>query len=111
VTTNRRIELLFDLVQRRRPVEETLGMLQEYPWDSEPLVELLAGNISATLLEFVNGTVSAEYVHDWADALEVREDIGVTSPRHQEILFELANPMLVGELDVERAQRMLRNLR
>jgi hypothetical protein len=90
--------LLAALVRYELPVEPVLNRLASVPWDStEELARIGAADIVAILDRFIDGELSAEQVTDWADLLEVRDDVGV-DPHHEnalrEIIFRLANPNL-----------------
>lgn len=47
--------------------------------------------------------LSAEQVAEWADAIEVRDDVGFESDQVREALHVLANPALEGALDPAKA--------
>jgi hypothetical protein len=90
--------LLAALVRYELPVEPVLNQLASVPWDStEELAQIGAPEIVAILDRLIKGELSAEQVRDWADLVEVRDDVGL-DPRHEnalrEIIFRLANPTL-----------------
>ncbi|MEV4476166.1 hypothetical protein [Nonomuraea sp. NPDC049504] len=75
---SRRRRLLADLVELRRPVDEVVGVLRSFPWDVErPLVRVRADDVVRLLRAYLAGAVDAETVTAWADALEVRDDVGI----------------------------------
>jgi hypothetical protein len=106
----RRAELLTQLIQRTRPVSDLLTLLGEFPWDSDPLVTVSATDIAAVLRDFLLDHLTHEQVEEWADALEVRDDVDVTFSLLQDVLFELANANLNGPLTRERARQILREI-
>jgi len=90
--------LLAALVRYELPVEPVLSQLASVPWDStEELARVGSPDVVAILDRFIDGELSAEQVTEWADLLEVRDDVGM-DPRHEgtlrEIIFRLANPNL-----------------
>jgi hypothetical protein len=97
-TDEDRRALLAALVRYELPVEPVLNQLASLPWDStEEMVRIGVSDIVAILNRFIDGELSAEQVTEWADLLEVRDDVGI-DPRHgnalREIVFRLANPNL-----------------
>jgi hypothetical protein len=97
------------------PLEETVAALREFPWDSdEELVTLTAGHVVEVLRRCCAGELTAREVEDWADAVEMREDLGFEdSPdeRAQDAVNFLANPLLNGELTPAVGQEWMRRLR
>ncbi len=68
--------LLTDLVELRRPVNEVMTMLRSYPWDvDDPLVQVRADDVVRVLRSFQSRLISSETVTEWADALELRDDV------------------------------------
>jgi hypothetical protein len=90
--------LLAALVRYELPVEPVLNQLASVPWDStRELVRIGVPDIVAILDRLIKGELSAEQVTDWADLVEVRDDVGMDPPHEdalQEIVFRLANPNL-----------------
>lgn len=108
-----RRELLQGLIELTAPPEEIAERLSRFEWDSEEeLVTLESTHLRAVLEKFIDGSLPAGTVETWANALEGREDIRISeaSPAG-DILFELANPVLQGELTRERAKHLLKKLR
>ena len=109
-----RKELLQVLIEGREPTAELLDRLNAFGWDcAEPLVTLTAQEIAAVLQQYLAGDIEPSTVHEWADVIHVREDIGLDRPHEQmlrEVLHELANPYLTQELTFSTAQAMLNKL-
>lgn len=85
------------LVAYELPLEPAFAVLSQAPWESEhPLVLLTASDVCSVLRRYLDGSLSAEQVTDWADLLECREDIAPVEGQEllQEVLFRLANPAL-----------------
>jgi hypothetical protein len=102
--------LLAALVRYELPVEPVLNRLASVPWDStEELARIGAADIVSILDRFIDGELSAEQVTEWADLLEVRDDVGV-DPHHEnalrDIIFRLANPNLRDAITPAMASRI-----
>ena len=105
-----RKDLIVDLVEARFPLEPVRAGLATYPWDlDEPLVYLTAAHIASVLGRFRSGELSATDVMTWAEALELRDDVGYPEPDHilQRAVFILANPDVNGALTVRSAEALL----
>ena len=105
-----RKDLVADLIEARFPLESIRAELKTYPWDlEEPLVQLTAAHIASVLHRFHRGEVSARDVMTWAEALELRDDIGYAEPEQvlQRAVFVLANPEVNGELTDRSAEALL----
>jgi hypothetical protein len=100
---------LRDLVQRRAPVPKAIAALARFKWDSDSeLVNLTRADAVRALQDYLSGKVTAEDVHQWADALEVRDDIGREPGFEDELtefLFEIATPEVAGTLTPELAKQ------
>lgn len=109
-----RSRLLQDLVTLSRPRREVLDELSKYPWDSHAeLVVVGPEHVGAVLAGYLAGTMSAEDVEGWANALEGRDDIGfekASAHEIKEMIHALANPLLTERLDGQVATRMLHRI-
>ncbi|RJQ81374.1 hypothetical protein [Amycolatopsis panacis] len=106
-TQAQRTGALRDLVQRRVPVPQALAALTDFAWDSDTeLVTLTRADAVRSLRDHLDGTLTDRDLQSWADALEVRDDIG-REPGYEdqltEFLFEIATPEVAGPLTPERA--------
>lgn len=105
---NKREKLLESLLELKRPIKDICAALSTYPWDSDTeLVLLTPGRTSEILSRYVAGDISAGDVEDWANAIEVRDDIGIKPGATRDILHELANPILTEPLTPSRAKVLL----
>lgn len=108
-----RISALTQLIEGQRLLSELDAQLKLMPFDSEPLVTLSASHIEETLTRFTNGAISDSHVEQWADLIEVRDDITFDpdyETKIKQVIHELANPVLFGPLDHYRAQSLMRSL-
>ena len=90
------------LVGFDRPLDELQRELAQLGWDADPVVVLTQRNLAATIDRFLIGDLGAETVESWANLIEGREDIEFElgyEPTVAEILHDLANPELSGQLE------------
>jgi hypothetical protein len=110
-----RTVLLNKLINMESPVEVIASELNKFPWDCEDeLVTLTRENIHNALKNFHEGKVNQYEIENWADAIENREDIGreeFYSDVLNEILYELANPLLTEKLTKPRAETLIKKLK
>jgi hypothetical protein len=106
-----RSKLVSRLVEGRFPMESLCQELSDYPWDAEePLVLLKRAHISAILQRYLDRELTAAQVEAWANAVELRDDIGFPdqdSSDLQHLIFVLANPAVNGDLTFESASTLL----
>lgn len=109
-----RYDALRNLIAAREPIEQTLGYLRTFPWDSERvLVVLYRSDVARVLRRYLQAELSAEQCVAWADAIEARDDIGFETDwvkLLKQLIFELANPELGGPLSHDAAHGWLRLL-
>lgn len=93
-----------------------LSLLEKHEWDSdEPLIRLMPQDVAAILKKFLTGDLTQEQVHQWAEGVEVREDIefgvsdeeGYNDEFTLELIYELANSLLEGRINPERAKQLI----
>lgn len=106
-----RREAVADLVHRRRPLVEAVAMLRQYPWDcEEELVELGPSVLRSALSDFLAGSISADDLEEWANAVEGRDDIAFAPSGVVDVIAALANPLLYEPLTQETARQLLRDV-
>ena len=104
-----RRDLLNQLVQRLCPVSETITKLSAFEFDSDPIVIISKEDVISALTSYLEGRMTAKDVEEWANAIEVRDDLGYPSSHGEavkEVIYDLANPLLAGTLTASEAQRM-----
>jgi hypothetical protein len=104
-----RRELVQALVRYELPIEPVLEELASIEWDSEPLVVLHARDVLAILDRFLTMELTADQVTDWADRLEVRDDVELEpsySAQIREWIFQLANPNLRRDVSTQVVQEL-----
>lgn len=98
-----RKDILIDLVRNENDIPRLTRELSHYPWDSEDILYTINSEDIRTILEiYLENTLDPKTLEDWANAIECREDLGFESAGLQEIINELANPVLFGSLSHER---------
>ncbi len=109
-----RMSTIKDLVSFATPLSELRSKLSKLSWDYEgEQVILGASHIVNVLQKYLNNDLCATEVEDWANAIEGREDIEFDSRNHamiEDIVHELANPVLTQPLTPIRAHMLCRSL-
>jgi hypothetical protein len=102
-----REQILRDLVELRIDPEAARKALAAFSWDNPELVTVSARDVERVIQKWLEGSLTASDCEAWADAIEVRDDIGYSTNRVTEACFELANPLLTEPLSQSRAQILL----
>ncbi|TLM80810.1 hypothetical protein [Pseudarthrobacter sp. NamE5] len=108
-----RREAVYDLLQLRCPLNESLARLAAFDWPySEYLAVVEVRDISHALDEFEAGRIGADELSAWAEEVQGREDVGVDSNGRDFIadaIFQLSTPEICGpanEVALALRQRM-----
>ena len=102
----KRKEILIDLVQNKGEISSLIEELSHYSWDSDnPLYVVSAQDIYKVL-----DILDAEMLENWANALESREDLDFESEEIQEMIHEIANPVLFETVSNEKVEGYKRKL-
>ena len=108
---NRR-DVLKDLINFKGDLSLLEKELTKFEWDSdEELVVLKLTHLENVLNRYLSDEIPKNEVCDWANTIEMREDIGINPEMEnaiKELLFELANPEITYELTAQRASDLLR---
>lgn len=109
-----RTSALRALLAYELPVEPVLAELAQYGWDAaQPFVTLTLVDVVRILDRYLGGALSSEQVTDWADLVECRDDIAYPETDHEVLsaaIFRLANPSLEGDVTIEVAEELKREL-
>jgi len=109
-----RTTALHSLIRFDRPIQQIRAELSIFPWDSPTeLVKLTAEHIHSVLSRLESGDLAPDAVWEWADAVEMREDIRYEERYHEEIveaLFVLASPLLNGPLNHDEIAKLVASL-
>jgi hypothetical protein len=110
MTDAARRNLLQRLIHGQLAGADASKQLAPLDWDvDEPVVTLSATDATHLLSEFLAGKRRADEIVDWAEALEVREDVEIDAPV-RDLLFVLANPEINGPLTPEIAREWVDKL-
>lgn len=97
-----RKEAIRSLVAFDRPLGELRELIASFPfdWGGPPLGTLRRQDLLAVLARWQSGELTPEEVEDWANLVEVRDDLDhdATDPAVANAVFDLANPLLQGQL-------------
>jgi hypothetical protein len=71
-----------------------------YDWDGPALATLRSGHVASVLARWKSGNLTAEEVEEWANLVEIREDLthDPDDLKVADAVFDLANPLLQGDL-------------
>jgi len=108
---HRRAEILQELARFETPSEPLRRELRTFRWDwrDAPLLVLTRGDFLRVIDRFLAGKISAPQLQEWAENLEVREDVAVEqccSDLLDDIFFRIATPEVNEPLTREGVQRM-----
>lgn len=103
-----RKEILKDLVLLQGSIEVLEKELSQYPWDTEaPLLNVSENDFIDVLQRYIDNEIDFQILSNWANAIECRDDLEFTNEEMQEIIFELANPEINGEITKERLSEII----
>jgi hypothetical protein len=106
-----RVALINSLLEFSTPLINIFEKLKKISWDYDGYgVELKQSHLSSVLQRYVAGDLSATDIEDWANSIEGRDDIRFETSNEQlfeEIIYELANPILTQALNPERGRKIL----
>lgn len=110
MSDNRR-ELLDDLLNYKYSWPLLAEKIRGVPFSApHSLVNAKPDHVTATLKRFLLSELSALDVEEWANIIEMREDIEFDE-KTKEAIWELANPKLAEPLTPEVAKRIIKDLR
>lgn len=107
--------LLEKLIHLDSPLKKVMAELDSlgWDWDGDDLVNLTGENIISILERYLQADLTEQEVEDWANAVEMREDIEFGNNNDKitmDAIFELANPALEGELTPETARALIEKM-
>ena len=103
-----RKSLLKTMLQYDHPgmLPELREALRAYNWDSdEEFVTLTKKDIHLVLDRYLRSELTSKEVEDWADAFDMRDDVGFEDEDTIDIIGELANPVV--PLTPEYARKLI----
>jgi hypothetical protein len=106
-----RIEILKDLICLKGNITDLKNELAQFPWDvEEPLIQITKIDFKSVLTRSLSNEISFDILEDWADLIECRDDLSFENDELQEIIFELANPIINGFITKERIAQIISDL-
>ncbi len=103
LTLSNKIDILLNLINFAKDISAIKSDLAKIGFNSESeLVTITKNTIANILNRVIDKEISYDLLEEWANLIECREDIGYEDEILQEIIFELANPCLYGEIDEEK---------
>lgn len=106
-----RAEILKGLVLLQGDIEILERELSKYPWDIEnPLFTISIDDFTRVLKKSLNDEIDFVTLNNWANAIECRDDLDFETEKIKEIVFELANPEINGEITKERLLEIINEL-
>lgn len=105
-------DTLTDLVLIKADLSELQNELSHCSWDiQEPILIVSKQDFTNIFKKCINNEISFETLVSWANAIECRDDLDFEVEEMQEIVFELANPEINGEIRKERLQEIINELK
>ncbi len=114
-TKNNRVQLLNIIIHADNHLESAMTEISSHNWDfdGKPIF-LEKSHLQNILSRFLSGEITADFVHKWADFIELREDIDYPQEDQNlisDIISVLANPEINGQLTSEGAHDLVTQLR
>ena len=95
-----KIDILLNLINFAKDMSAIKSDLAKIGFNTESeLVTITKNTIANILNRVVDKEISYDLLEEWTNLIECREDIRYEDEILQEIIFELANPYLYGEID------------
>lgn len=97
-----RIEIAKDIVSFNGNLSQLHKELSGYSWDLEdPILQISTSDILNILRKAITGEIDFIELENWANLIECRDDFSFQNDGLQEIIFQLANPILNGNITKE----------
>lgn len=106
-------EVIKNLVTLSKPIEKIREDLKSSDWDSDDEVLMTSSDVVKVLNRFISQEINVATIVEWANLIEGREDIDYQEPFFEEIkqlIYELANPDIEGEIKTETISRWIERL-
>ncbi|WP_162579838.1 hypothetical protein [Variovorax sp. PBS-H4] len=110
----KRLSLVHDLLEMTAPLAKIVRELSTMTWDYEGEgIEMTTGHLAGALQRYLRDEVSTAEIELWANQIEGRDDVRFEACSEsviEEVLHELANPLLTQPFDRIRAAQLLSSL-
>jgi hypothetical protein len=112
--TPAQLDNLKALANLDQPLSTILPILKTFPWDSnQTIITLKKEHLIHILNQYLNHSLSAIDLENWANAIECREDIIYETEDENfinDIIFDLANPILNAPISPELVKQYITQL-
>ena len=106
-----RKQILMDIVSLNGNLSTLKEELANYQWDSKvPVLNILNQDLVNVFKRCIDDRISLENLVAMANIIECRDDIEFQNEEMQEVIFELANPEINGEITKEKLQKIINEL-
>ena len=106
-----RKDILMDLFFFKADLSELQNELSQYPWDAEEHVLIVSQrDLTNVIVRCIKNEITIDEIVTWANVIECRDDLDFEVGEMQEIVFELANPEINGEITKERLEEIINEL-
>lgn len=106
-----RIEILTHLIEYDLPMMKLKDLMKDVPWDCQnPLVVFKIQHVQFALHKYLDKKCSAKDLEEWADLIEVREDIECSADILKEFLFQTSTPEINFKITEDYAEKWLKRL-
>lgn len=108
------MKVLSDLVGFSEPLSNISNELSKLDWEyeGEPFI-IRAIQIIEVLQRYVSGEIESIEIEEWANLIECREDIEFEKDKRnmlENAIYQLANPVLEGDITPEICKKLLMTL-
>jgi hypothetical protein len=112
--TPAQLDNLKALANLDQPLSTILPILKTFAWDSnQTIITLKKEHLIHILNQYLNHSLSAIDLENWANAIECREDITYETESEDfinDIIFDLANPILNAPISPEIVKEYITQL-
>jgi hypothetical protein len=112
--TPAQLDNLKALINLDQPLSTILPILKTFSWDSnQTIITLNKDHLIHILNQYLNHSLSASDLENWANAIECREDITYETEAEDfinDIIFDLANPILNAPISPELVKQYITQL-
>lgn len=83
----------------KKPISELSEIIETIPFDIDDLIEINELHLLNVFLKYKFGVLTEDDLEIWANLLEVRDGFYFSSDKIKNLIYEIANPILVTKLD------------
>lgn len=106
-----REKILRDLVYLNDDIVKLQIELVSYKWDVDNPIFIITNDVLHNVLsKLSNENISFDIIEEWANAIECREDLDFENEILREIVIELANPTLFGQIDGQKVRQLIQRI-